>query len=109
MASVRMLGSAVCTQAWAPCLLRLTWATANQSRSYACFSYLVWGPILQTHAVFWISQTLVAQPYSSSALPPHPHQRSWLELQGHMLQEGHEVGRAALHLLQALELAVLIF
>lgn len=26
-------------------------------------------------------------------------QWSWLELQGHMLQEGHEVGRAALHLL----------
>lgn len=40
---------------------------------------------------------------------PCPHQGSWLELQGHVLQEGHEVGRAALHLLQTLELAVLFF
>lgn len=29
-------------------------------------------------------------------------------MQGHVLQEGHEVGRATLHLLQALELAVLL-
>lgn len=29
MASVRMLGSVVCTQAWVPCILRLTWASAS--------------------------------------------------------------------------------
>lgn len=44
-----------------------------------------------------------------SRLPLYPYQGSWLELQGHMLQEGHEVGWASLDMLQALELAVLIF
>lgn len=48
---------------------------------------------------------LLCLPYSFL----HPYQGSWLKLQGHMLQEGHEMGRASLYLLQALELAVLIF
>lgn len=39
---------------------------------------------------------------------PRPHQGSWLELHGHVLQEGHEVGRAPLHLIQALVLVVLL-
>lgn len=67
---------------------------------------------LETHAKLQISQGFLhAKPHSSSSptTPLYPHQRSWLELQGHMLQEGHEVGRASLDLLQALELAVLIF
>lgn len=76
--------------------------------------------------MFWIFRSLLADPHWSSQLseslicstsfllcPPysflHPYQGSWLKLQGHMLQEGHEMGRASLYLLQALELAVLIF
>lgn len=54
-----------------------------------------------------------AVPVPAPPLPvptqPCPHQGSWLKLQGHVLQEGHEVGWAPLHLLQALELAVLLF
>lgn len=38
---------------------------------------------------------------------PRPHQGSWLKLHGHVLQEGHEMGRAPLHLIQVLELVVL--
>lgn len=38
---------------------------------------------------------------------PRPHQGSRLKLHGHVLQEGHEVGRAPLHLIQVLELVVL--
>lgn len=41
-------------------------------------------------------------------MQPCPHQRSRFKLQGDVLQERHEVGRPPLHLLQALELAVLL-
>lgn len=74
---------------------------------------LLSGSVFQTllaHLHWPNTLTTLAGPSPTLPAPtqPHPHQGSWLELQGHVLQEGQQVGWTPLHLLQALELAVLL-
>lgn len=119
MISARLLDSTVVCMtllcALQPCTL-LT--EVHMEHLLSCLNVVVPLALYFYICILDVFQTLPAHlhcllwPGPAPALPvptrPHPHQGSWLELQGHVLQEGHEVGRATLHLLQVLELAVLL-